>query len=141
EYARNVAGLEDANSTEIDDDTPHPVIDVMPGQIDVDRKGGTMRLGGYSASLVEGTTVQELYGQDEAVERHRHRYEVNPDYHDVLQDHGLVFSGTSQDGQLVEYIELPDHPFYVGTQAHPEFTSRLESPNPLYTGFLDAVLP
>ncbi|MFB6294547.1 MAG: CTP synthase, partial [Candidatus Nanohaloarchaea archaeon] len=112
EYARNAAGLDRANSTEIDPDTPHPVIDILPEQQDVEAKGGTMRLGGYTAQLADGTTVKELYGADEAVERHRHRYEVNPDYHDVLQDSGLVFSGTSQDGRLVEFIELPDHPFY-----------------------------
>ncbi|MDY6769306.1 MAG: CTP synthase, partial [Candidatus Nanohaloarchaea archaeon] len=140
EYARNVCNLDGANSTEIDEDTPHPVIDVLPEQVDVEKKGGTMRLGGYTANLVEDTLVHELYGSGEAVERHRHRYEVNPEYHDVLQENGLVFSGTSQGGTLVEYIELPQHQFYVGTQAHPEFTSRLESPNPLYHGFVDAVL-
>ncbi|MFB6166815.1 MAG: CTP synthase [Candidatus Nanohaloarchaea archaeon] len=140
EFARHVAGLEDAHSTEIDEDTPHPVIDVLPEQLDVEKKGGTMRLGGYEAELEEGTKVHGMYGEDRVVERHRHRYEVNPEYHDVLRENGLVFSGTSKGGKLVEYIELEDHPFYVGTQAHPEFTSRLEHPNPLYRGFIRSVL-
>ncbi|MFB6265904.1 MAG: CTP synthase, partial [Candidatus Nanohaloarchaea archaeon] len=117
-----------------------PVIDVMPEQMDVEKKGGTMRLGGYSANLKEGTQVRGIYNQDSVVERHRHRYELNPEYHEELEQNGMVFSGTSQNGTLVEYIELDSHPFYIGTQAHPEFTSRLESPNPLYLGFMEAVL-
>ncbi len=140
EHARHAAGLDGAHTTEVDEDTPHPVIDLLPEQSDVDAKGGTMRLGSYPAALVDGTHVRDLYGADTVQERHRHRYEVNPNYHDRLQDAGLVLSGLSPDGRLVEYIELPDHPFYVGTQAHPEFRSRLERPHPLYGGFLDAAL-
>lgn len=140
EFARNECGLEGAHSAEIDEDTPHPVIDVMSEQLGVEKKGGTMRLGGYEAELESDTQVQEMYGEEKVVERHRHRYEVNPEYHEILEDNGMVFSGTSQDGKLVEYIELPEKRFYIGTQAHPEFTSRLESPNPLYHGFVQSVL-
>jgi CTP synthase len=138
EYARNVCGIPDAHSTEVADD-PTPVIKYLPEQADVEEKGGTMRLGGYTAQLHDRTTVGNLYGTDTVVERHRHRYEVNPAYHDVLQEKGLVFAGTSQDDRLVEFIELPEHPFYIGTQAHPEFTSQLEDPNPLYRGFVEQI--
>ncbi len=140
EYARNVCGLEDANSTEADEETPHPVIDILPDQQGLEEKGGTMRLGASEADLKQGSRVQELYGTTTATERHRHRYEVNPDYHDDLTGGGLVISGSSDRGRLAEYIELPDHSFYVGTQAHPEFCSRLEAPNPLYHGLVKAAL-
>jgi len=140
EYARHVCGKEGANSTEFDGDTPHPVIDILPEQRDVVDKGGTMRLGAYRAVLEEGSRVYGLYGTPEASERHRHRYEVNPDYHDLLRENGLVFSGLSEDGRLVEFIELPDHPFFVATQAHPELKSRMETPAPLFYGFVEACL-
>jgi CTP synthase len=140
EFARNVCGLAGANSTEIATDTPHPIIDILPEQKDVTDKGGTMRLGAYPAVLKEGTLVHSLYRKTEVSERHRHRYEVNPDYHRVLQENGMVFSGMSLDGRLVEFIELPRLRFFIATQAHPELKSRMESPAPLFYGFVKACL-
>jgi CTP synthase len=146
ETARDLAGLADANSTEFDPDTPHPVISTMADQLDViagERDmGGTMRLGAYPERLTPGSIVAEAYGQVEVSARHRHRYEVNNDYRDRLIAAGLVVSGTSPDGRLVEYIELPrdTHPFFVGTQAHPEFTSRPTRPQPLFRAFVAAAL-
>lgn len=140
EYARNVCGLADANTTEADEETPHPVIDILPDQQGIEEKGGTMRLGASKADLMDGSQVEQLYGSGTATERHRHRYEVNPAYHDNLTNGGLRISGSSDGGRLAEYIELPDHPFYIGTQAHPEFRSRLEEPNPLYHGLVRAAL-
>ncbi len=136
EFARNVCGLEGANSTEIDPDAPHPVIDILPEQKKMDRLGGTMRLGSFPALLLEGSLVRRIYGKELIYERHRHRYEVNPDFVPILKEHGLAISGTSPDGRLVEFIEIPEHPFFVGTQAHPEFKSRLERPHPLFLEFL-----
>jgi CTP synthase len=138
EFARNVCNLEGANSTEMDHNTPHPVIDILPEQREVTDKGGTMRLGAYPAVLKEGTLVYSLYGTQEASERHRHRYEVNPDYHSIMSENGMVFSGTSRDGRLVEFIELPQLKFFVATQAHPELKSRMENPAPLFYGFIKA---
>jgi CTP synthase len=140
EFARNVCHLEGANSTEIDPDTPHPVIDILPEQKKVTEKGGTMRLGAYAALLNKGSLVETLYGASEVSERHRHRYEVNPEYHRIISEGGMVFSGLSRDGRLVEFIELPDHPFFVATQAHPELKSRMERPAPLFYGFVKACL-
>lgn len=140
EFARNVCGLQGANSTEIDPNTPYPVIDILPEQREIVDKGGTMRLGAYEAVLKEGTLVRRLYGADRASERHRHRYEVNPKYHEILQEHGMVFSGISEDGRLVEFIELADHRYFVATQAHPELKSRMERPAPLFYGFIRACL-
>ncbi len=140
EFARNVCMLSGANSTEMAPDTPHPVIDILPEQKTVTEKGGTMRLGAYPALLKEETLVHTLYGKREVSERHRHRYEVNPDYHQVLDENGMVFSGTSLDGRLVEFIELANHPFFVATQAHPELKSRMETPAPLFYGFVRACL-
>ena len=146
EYARDVAGLDRAGSTEFDDETPHPVISTMADQHDVvagDRDmGATMRLGSYPAQLVPGSVVAEVYGATSVVERHRHRYEVNNDYRDVLAEAGLVFSGTSPDGHLVEYVELPRdvHPYFVATQAHPEFRSRPARAHPLFSGLVTAGL-
>ncbi|MCD6522714.1 MAG: CTP synthase (glutamine hydrolyzing) [Candidatus Diapherotrites archaeon] len=140
EFARNVCGLEGAHSTEIEPNTKYPVIDIIPEQKEIDEKGGTMRLGAYPAILKEGSIVASLYGKTEVSERHRHRYEVNPDYIEILEKHGLVFSGRSPDGKLMEFLEIPDHKFFVGTQAHPEFKSRLDSPAPLFYGFLKACL-
>ena len=140
EFARNVCNLEDANSTEMDPDTPYPVIDILPEQRKISEKGGTMRLGAYSAMLREGTLLHSLYDADEVSERHRHRYEVNPDYHDILTEKGMIFSGTSKDGRLVEFIELPQLKYFVATQAHPELKSRMETPAPLFYGFVKACL-
>lgn len=140
EFARNVCRLKDAHSTEMNPDTPHPVIDILPEQKSIRDKGGTMRLGAYPAVLKEGTIVRSLYEEREASERHRHRYEVNPDYHAVISEQGMIFSGTSGDGRLVEFIELPEHPFFVATQAHPELKSRMEKPAPLFYGFVRACL-
>ncbi len=136
EFARNVAGLEMANSTEFED-TPHPVIDIMPDQVGVDM-GGTMRLGRWPCEIVSGTLAAELYGSDLVHERHRHRYEVNNAYREALSEAGMVFSGTSPDGRLVEIAELKNHPFFIGSQFHPEFKSRPLRPHPLFYGFLDA---
>ncbi|MCA9511121.1 MAG: CTP synthase [Myxococcota bacterium] len=138
EFARHVAGLERANSTEIDPATPHPVIDFLPEQRAVADKGATMRLGAYPCALAEGTRARELYGRAEISERHRHRYEFNPAYRERLEAAGLVCSGTSPDGRLVEVVELRDHPFFVASQFHPEFASRPFEPHPLFEAFVRA---
>ena len=138
EYARGVLGHVDANSTEFDPTTPHPVIDLMESQEDVEDKGGTMRLGLYAAKLAEGSKVRELYGESLVYERHRHRWEVNNRYRKDLESHGLRLSGLSPDDNLVEYIEMIDHPFFVATQAHPEFRSRPDDPHPLFAGLAEA---
>ena len=140
EFGRNACGLEGANSTEIDPETSYPVIDILPEQKGVSEKGGTMRLGAYSAVLKEGSVVHALYQAGEVAERHRHRYEVNPEYHRIITDKGMVFSGASKDGRLVEFIELPGHRFFVATQAHPELKSRMEAPAPLFYGFVKACM-
>lgn len=145
EYARNVVGLRDATSSEFDSNSKHPVIATMAEQIaklENSEMGGTMRLGLYEAKLAPGSIVEKLYGAKSASERHRHRYEVNNHYRDQIAAAGLVFSGTSPDGNLVEYVELPEevHPFYVGTQAHPEFRSRPTRPNPLFFGLVKAAI-
>ncbi len=140
EYARNVCNLKDANSTEFDSETPYPVIDLLPEQKNITEKGGTMRLGSYEAILKEGTLAYKLYGCKKVYERHRHRYEVNYEYHQILEDNGLVISGTSPDGKLAEFIELPNHPYFIGTQAHPEFKSRPNKPHPLFDGLVKAAL-
>jgi len=138
EFGRNVLGLTDANSTEFDPSTPHPVIDLMASQEDVEEKGGTMRLGLYAAKLAEGSKTRELYGQELVYERHRHRWEVNNRYRKDLEKAGMRLSGLSPDDNLVEYIELVDHPYFVGTQAHPEFRSRPDTPHPLFIGLVRA---
>jgi CTP synthase len=138
EFARNVCGLEDAHSTEIDPDTKNPVIDILPEQKLINKKGGTMRLGAYPAELKKNTKTYALYGSEIISERHRHRYEVNPEYHEILEKNGLIFSGMSPDSRLVEFIELPKHIFFIGTQAHPEFKSSLLKPAPLFEGFVAA---
>mgnify|MGYP001392891263 CR=1 FL=1 len=139
EFARNKCGL-DAGSTEIDKNVKDPVITILSEQENVVDKGGTMRLGSCKAVLKEGSKVSKLYGDLVAHERHRHRYEVNPDYHEVLESNGLVFSGKNEEGNLVEFIEIPDHNFFIATQAHPEFKSSLVNPNPLFNGFIGAGL-
>jgi CTP synthase len=140
EFARNVLGLTGANSSEFDPLTPHPVIDLMDAQRDVTEKGGTMRLGAYVAELQPGSQVARAYGREVVSERHRHRYEFNPRYRSRYDGSGFVCSGTSPDGRLVEFIELDGHPFWVGTQAHPEFKSRPERPAPLFREFVAAAL-
>ena len=140
EYARHVCGLEGANSTEIDEGTAHPVIHLMPGQRGVTRKGGTMRLGAYDCVLRENSLAQRLYGKRKISERHRHRYEVNNAYREILAKHGLTLSGLSPDESLVEIIELTDHPFFVASQFHPEFKSRPLDCHPMFKGFIKAVL-
>ena len=138
ELAREALATEDANSSEFNVFTEHPVIDLMPDQTDVTDKGGTMRLGLYPARLVEGSRVREAYGDEIAYERHRHRFEVNNAYREPLAQAGMVFSGVSPDGRLVEYIELRDHPWFVATQAHPELKSRPNRPHPLFRDFVGA---
>ena len=140
EYARNVLGLAEANSTEMDPATPHPVIELMDSQRGVTDKGGTMRLGAYIAQLQPGSQVAELYGTTVVSERHRHRNEFNPRYRSRFDDGDFCCSGMSPDGRLVEFIELRSHPFWVGTQAHPEFKSRPERPAPLFLGLVRAAL-
>jgi CTP synthase len=145
EYARNVAGLEGASSSEFDPDTEFPVIATMAEQVDIiagGDLGGTMRLGLYEAQLASGSIVEEVYGASTASERHRHRYEVNNAYREQIAESGLWFSGTSPDGHLVEYVELPRdvHPYYVATQAHPELRSRPSRPHPLFRGLVAAAL-
>lgn len=146
EYARNIAGIKDANSAEFDEKTTHPVISTMADQTDVvsgERDmGGTMRLGMYPAALKAGSTAERVYGSNLVEERHRHRYEVNNEYRDQLEAVGLSFSGTSPDGRLVEYVELPTdvHPYYIGTQAHPELRSRPTRAHPLFKGLIEAAI-
>ena len=140
EVGRDLAGLERANSKEFDSTTPHPVIDLMDEQSDVVDLGGTMRLGSYPAMLTPGTQVAGFYGTEVVSERHRHRYEVNSRYRSKLEAAGLCCSGNSPDGRLVEFIELPGHPFWVGTQAHPEFKSRPERPHPLFRELVTAAM-
>ena len=139
EFARNALGLLGANSTEFDPETPHPVIDIMDSQRDISDKGGTMRLGSYTAQLEPGSKVQRAYGETVVTERHRHRYEFNPSYRRRFAGSDFRCSGVSPDGRLVEFIELEDHPFWVGTQAHPEFTSRPTKAAPLFRDFVGAV--
>ena len=140
EFARNVLQYSDANSSELDPATTHPVIDLMPEQEGVEDLGGTLRLGAYPCVLQEETRAYELYGAKEISERHRHRYEVNNDYRVLLEEAGMTLSGMSPDGRIVEMIELKDHPFYLGTQAHPEFKSRPNHPHPLFRGFVEAAV-
>ena len=140
EYARNVAGIADANSGEFDEQCRHKVIDFMPGQSDDIDKGGTLRLGAYPCRIAPGTTMERCYGKAEISERHRHRYEFNNDYREILQDCGLTLGGLSPDGLLVETVELSDRPFFVGVQYHPEFKSRPNRPHPLFEGFIGAAL-
>jgi CTP synthase len=140
ELARTALGTEDANSTEFDAFTPHPVIDLLPEQRDIADKGGTMRLGSYPCVLEAGSLAGRAYGQPIVLERHRHRYEFNNSYRELLAQRGMKFTGLSPDGRLVEIVEMPDHPFYLGTQFHPEFKSRPNRPHPLFANFIDAAL-
>ncbi len=140
EFARNICGLKDANTTEVNPKTSHPVVMILPEQKKVKELGGTMRLGAEAAQLKKGTLVANLYKSNVAVERHRHRYEVNPKYHSILERNGMVISGSSRNGRLVEFIELPGHPYFTATQSHPEYKSRLEKPSPLYYGLIRAAI-
>jgi len=140
EFARNICGLKGANSTELDPDTPHPVIDLMPEQRNVKYKGATMRLGGHEVVIKEGTLAYKLYNSRKIVERHRHRWEVNPKYWKVLEDNGLIFSGSSPDGRRKEILELPDKYFFFASQFHGEFKSRPGKPDPEYYGFVKSCL-
>jgi CTP synthase len=140
EFARNVCGLEGANSSEFDPTTPHPVIDLMADQQDVTNKGGTMRLGLWVCKLAEGTKARAAYGDEIILERHRHRFEVNNRYRKQLESNGLRVSGTTVDNKLCEIIELADHPFFVASQFHPEFKSRPTRPHPLFREFVRAAL-
>jgi len=141
EFGRHVLGLKGANSEEVDSTTRHPVIHVMPDQAEVIRQkrfGGSIRVGAYPCRTAEGSRLRGIYGSDVISERHRHRYEFNNEYRDQYEKAGMIFAGLSPNGQLVEAVELPDHPFFVGVQYHPEYKSRFESPHPLFTAFVEA---
>ena len=140
EFSRNVLKLKDANSIELDPETTNPVIHLMPDQEGVENLGGTLRLGAYPCTLKEGTKAYELYGCKDISERHRHRYEVNNDYRERFEEAGLILSGLSPDGRIVEMAELKDHPFFIATQAHPEFKSRPDVPHPLFKGLIKAAI-
>ena len=140
EYARHVIGYNDAHSIELNPQTTHPVIALMPEQDGIEDIGGTLRLGSYPCVLKKESLAYHLYGTETIHERHRHRYEVNNDYRRVLTENGMLLSGISPDGRIVEMIELPDHPFFIGTQAHPELKSRPNRPHPLFRGFVEAAV-
>jgi len=140
EYARSVLGLTRANSLEFDPATPDPVVTLLESQRDVKDKGGTMRLGAYACRIRAGTLAERLYGSNLIHERHRHRYEVNNAYRERFERAGLVISGVNPDLDLVEMIELPNHPYFLGCQFHPEFKSRPTAPHPLFSGFVQAAL-
>jgi len=139
EYARNILGYEDANSTEFVE-TKHPVIDLLPEQRNIDRLGGTMRLGAHKIMIKEGTLAHRIYGTTEIYERHRHRYEVNPDYIEELEKAGMVFSGKDEEGRRMEILELPEHPFFIASQFHPEYKSRPLKPSPLHLALIKAAI-
>jgi len=139
EFARNVCGM-DANSTEINPNIEHKVIDILPEQIGIEKKGGTMRLGSYPAVLNKDSRIAKIYGSNEVSERHRHRYEVNPEYHKALEENGLIISGKSPDGRLAEFVELPNHKFFIATQSHPEFKSYPMKPAPIFNEFVKACM-
>lgn len=140
EYARNVCGLADAHTTEVQSETPHPVVTLLPDQQDVEEMGATMRLGAYDTQLKSGTLANEMYGQTTIRERHRHRYEVNLAFLDTLQSSSLTFSGWTDDRQEVLELDQDDHPFFVGTQFHPEYTSRPTAPNPVFRSLIEACI-
>ena len=140
EFARNVLGYSDAHSVELQPETTHPVIHLMPDQEGIDDIGGTLRLGSYPCVLNTKSKAYELYGSETIHERHRHRYEVNNDYRKAFTDNGMMLSGISPDGRIVEMIENVNHPWFLGTQAHPELKSRPNRPHPLFKGFIKAAL-
>lgn len=138
EFARNVIGLQEAHTSELDPGTPHPVIHMIPGQIDTEDIGGTLRLGSYPCILDETSKAYQIYGKKVISERHRHRYGTNTAYKHLLENSGMKISGLSPDGEIIEIVELPDHPWFIGTQAHPELTSRPNKPHPLFRTFVEA---
>jgi CTP synthase len=140
DFARHVVGLAGANSAEFDPETPYPVVDLLPEQKEVDDMGGTMRLGADPVKLHADTRARQLYDEPVIYERHRHRYEVNNSYRGRLQEAGLLISGHNPELDLVEMIELKDHPFFIGCQSHPEFKSKPFAPHPLFSGFIKAAL-
>jgi CTP synthase len=140
EYARSALGLKEANSSELDPESPHPVIDLLPEQREVKQMGGTMRLGELPLEIAEGTLAHRIYGKTQIAERHRHRYEVNPEYIPLLEEQGLRFSAKSDGGRRMEILELPDHPFFFATQFHPEFKSRPQRPSPPFRAFVEAAM-
>ena len=140
EFARNVCGIKDANSTEFDKNAKEPVISLLEEQRGVKNKGASMRLGTWPTKIAKGTLAEKIYGSAEVMERHRHRYEFNMKYRDQMNEKGFVISGTSPDGTLAELIELRDHPYFVGCQYHPEFQSKPNKPHPLFKGFIQACL-
>ena len=140
EFARNVLGLTDSNSAELDETTKNPVIHIMEEQKEINQKGGTMRLGAYPCVIKKGTVASKIYGKEEISERHRHRYEYNNDYRERLEKAGLKISGTSPDGLLVEMVELEEHPYFIAGQFHPELKSRPNRPAPLFVGLVKACL-
>jgi CTP synthase len=138
EFARNVVGLKDANSSEFSETTQNPVIHIMNDQIGVDKKGGTMRLGAYPCILKEGSLAKKIYGTEKISERHRHRFEYNNEYKEILENAGLICSGTSPDGKLIEIVEYRNHPYFIAGQFHPELKSRPNRPGPLFVGLVKA---
>ena len=140
EYARHICGMDDANSTEFDQKTTHPVISLQEEQKGIKAMGATMRLGAYKALIRPGTLANKLYGKDSVTERHRHRYEFNPAYRDELENAGLVISAVNDEHGLVEVVELPDHPFFIACQYHPEFQSAPNRAHPLFSGLVSAAL-
>ena len=139
EYARNVLGLSEANTAEMKPDSPHPVINLMEEQKSVTDKGGTMRLGAWKCQLKEGTLAQEVYGESDITERHRHRFEFNNAYLEKMEAAGMKASGINPDTGLVEVVEIPEHPWFIGVQYHPEYKSTVANPHPLFVGFVKAV--
>ncbi|MCD8538625.1 MAG: gamma-glutamyl-gamma-aminobutyrate hydrolase family protein [Leadbetterella sp.] len=140
EYARHVIGWEDAHTTEVETGTAHPVIDLMYDQQNVENKGGTMRLGAYACKIQDKTLARSIYGKSRISERHRHRWEFNNAFKEEFEKNGLVLSGTNPDNGLVEIIELPSHPFFIGVQFHPELKSTVMNPHPLFVNFVKAAL-
>ena len=140
EFARTEFGYKDANSAEFDPETTHPVIDLMPDQKDIEDMGGTMRLGAYPCVLKKDSLAYSIYDTDKISERHRHRYEFNNEYRKKFEEKGMMISGVSPDNHLVEIVEIPDHPFFIGVQFHPEFKSRLEHSHPIFHNFIKAAL-
>ncbi|MDO5550639.1 MAG: CTP synthase, partial [Lachnospiraceae bacterium] len=140
EFARHVLNYSDAHSVELNPLTTHPVINLMPDQEGIEDIGGTLRLGSYPCDLNPESRAYQLYGSEHIEERHRHRYEVNNDFRNVLTENGMLLSGLSPDGRIVEMIEIPSHPWFLATQAHPEFKSRPNRPHPLFRGFIEAAI-
>jgi CTP synthase len=140
EFARNVLGYKDAHTMEIDLNTTHPVIHLMSSQMNVTKKGGTMRLGAYPCDIKEGTKAKEIYRKEHITERHRHRYEFNNEYLAAFEKAGMIASGINPEGNLVEMVEIPSHPWFVGVQYHPEYKSTVLNPHPLFVSFVKAAL-